>query len=151
MAISLKVSTIDKNSKPTSMTIGVDAGATNIELQAVVDAVAAIIRGPAPSGVKTTSETIDGGDDTPPADKEAVRENKWLLRMSCLDGNGDTRILSHEIGTADNTNLPSPSDDFLDLTAGVGLALKTAVEAVYLSLYGTTGTLISVQQIGRSG
>lgn len=151
MAIKFKVATVDKNSDDTSMTIGVDAGATNGELQAVVDAVDGIIRGSLASGVKTISETIDVGVDTPPDDKEAVKTDKWLLRMSCLDGNGDSRILTYEIGTADNTVLPSASEDYLDLTAGVGLALKTAIEAVYLSLYATTGTLISVQRIGRAG
>lgn len=140
------VSTIDRQSKRSTMSLGVDAGVTNVELQAIVDAVDAIILGSAASGTKTTSEVIDAGTPSPPADVDANRGNKWLLRIQDATAN---KIFTHEIGTADNAQLPSPGDDYLDLTAGVGLALKTAVEAGYESPYGNVGVLLSVQQVNR--
>lgn len=143
---SFSVRTIDRQSKATSMNLGVDAGATNPELQAIVDAVDAIILGAAASGTKNVPEVIDGGSAAPPANKAANRKNKWLLRIQ--DGT-NFKVFTHEIGTADDAQLPSATDDFLDLTAGVGLALKTAIEAAYESPYGNAGVLLSVQQVNR--
>lgn len=141
------VSTIDRQSKRSTMRLGVDTGATDPELQAVVDAVDAIILGSAASGNKTVTTVVDAGVAAPPADKAANRGNKWLLRLQdSVNGN----IFTHEIGTADDAQLPSAGDDYLDLTAGVGLALKTAVETVYESPYGNTGVLLSVQQVNRA-
>lgn len=142
------VSTLDRQSKRTSMRIGVDTGATDVELQAIVTAIDAIILGSDASGVKTVSTEIDAGSAAPPADKDANRGNKWLLRIQD-SVNGE--IFTHEIGTADNAQLPSATDDYIDLTAGVGLALKTAIEAVYESPYAHTGVLASVQQVNRGG
>jgi hypothetical protein len=139
------ISTIDRQSKRTTMRVGVIDAATNPELQAIVDAIDAVILGSDASGTKTVPTVIDVGSADPPANKNADRKNKWLLRFQDSAGN----ILTHEIGTADNSQLPSSTDDYLDLAAGVGLALKTAFDAVYQSPYGNTGTLISVQQVNR--
>lgn len=141
------VSTIDRQSKRTTMTMGVLDAATNPELQAVVDAVDGVILGAAASGTKVTREEIDAGSAVPPTDKAAQRENKWLLRFQD-SVNGE--IFTHEIGTADSDQLPTSTDDYLDLTVGVGLALKTAVDAVYESPYGNAGSLLSVQQVNRA-
>lgn len=141
------ISTLDRLSKRTSTKLGVAAAATDPQLQAVVDAVDAIILGSAASGVKTVATTIDAGTPTPPADNDANRGNKWLMRVQdSVNG----KIFTYEIGTADNAQLPSSSSDYLDLTAGVGLALKTAVEVVYESPYGNAGVLLSVQQVNRA-
>ncbi|MCG3207803.1 MAG: hypothetical protein FOGNACKC_01403 [Anaerolineae bacterium] len=142
------VATLDRLSKRTSMTIGVADAATNQDLQSVVDAIAAIILGAAPSGTKTVPTVIDAGSSAAPANTNANRLNKWLFRMQdSVNG----KIFTHEIGTANNAQLPSPTSDFLDLTAGAGLALKTAIDAVYRSPYGNAGVLVSVQQVSRSG
>jgi len=137
----------DRLGKPTSMSMGVDSGVTDPEIQAIADAIDAVILGAAIKAVKTTDTVIDVGSATPPADSDANRGNKWLLRIQ--DGTNG-KIFKHEIGCADNSQLPTPNTDFLDLTAGVGLALKTAVEAAYESPYGNTGTLLSVQQVNRA-
>lgn len=142
------VATLDRLSKRTSMTIGVNDAATNPQLQAIVDAVDGIILGSAASGTKTVPTVIDAGSSAAPADTGANRLNKWLLRFQ---DSTNGKIFTHEIGCADNTQLPSPTSDFLDLTAGTGLALKTAVDAVYRSPYGNAGVLVSVQQVSRSG
>lgn len=148
MATDFTVATIDRNSDRTSMRIGVVDAATNPELQAVVDAIDAVVLGSNCSGTKTVATAIDVGSAAPPANKAANRGNKWLMRFE--DGT-NAEIFTHEIGTADDAQLPSSTDDYLDLTAGVGLALKTALDAVYQSPYGNTGTLISVQQVNRAG
>lgn len=143
----LNISTLDRLSKRTSMSLGVDSGATNVELQAVADAVDAIILGANVSAEKVVSETIDAGSAVPPTSNLANVTSKWLCRIQDTDGN----IFTHEIGTADVSQLPSSTVDYLDLTAGVGAALKTAIEAVYESPYGNTGTLLSVQEVSRAG
>lgn len=142
-----RISTLDRQTDPTSMQIDHIGGATDPQLQAVVDAVDAIILGSDAKGVKTVVSVIDGGSAIPPADELAQVGNKWLLRFQ---DSVNSKIFSHEIGTADSTQLPGPTDDFLDLTAGVGLALKTALDAVYQSPYGNTGVLLSVQQVNRA-
>lgn len=78
----------------------------------------------------------------------AQRENKWLCRyhdavtFQKMDGS---------IGTADLSLLADHSE-FLDLTAGEGLAFKSAFEAVVKSKYDATHAVIldSVQFVGRS-
>lgn len=78
----------------------------------------------------------------------AQRENKWLLRY-----HGTTLDVKFQasIGTSDLTLLPANSE-FLDLTAGEGLALKTAFEAVVRSPNDAAETVIldSVQFVGRN-
>lgn len=147
MPVILNVATVDRLSKPTSTSIGVAVGATDPQLQAVVDAVDAIILGAAASGTKTVSTVIDAGVQVAPANAEANRGNKWLMRMQdSVNG----KIFTHEIGTADNSQLADPASDYLNLTAGVGLALKTAIEVAYESPYGNSGVLLSVQQVNRA-
>lgn len=143
---SLTISTIDRQSKPTSMSMDVVSGATGAQEQAVNDAIDAVILGSAAKCVETTATVVDAGSQTPPNDVNANRGNKWLLRMQ--DSTSGT-IYNHEIGTADSAQLPSATVDYLDLTAGVGLALKTAVDAVYQSPLGNAGVLLSVQQVNR--
>jgi len=80
------------------------------------------------------------------ASKLSQRENKLLLRY--VDSAGDSFRV--EIPCFNLTLLPDGSE-FLDLTAGVGLALKTAFEAYARSprvLLSTT--LVSAQFVGRN-
>lgn len=144
---SLSISTVDRHSKRTSMIVGIDSGATDPEVQAVADAIDAVILGASVSAIVTTPNVVDAGSAVPPSDVDANRGNKWLLRIQD-DTNG--KIFTHEIGTADNSLLATASDDFLDITADEGLALKTAIETIYESPYGNTGTLLSVQQVNRA-
>lgn len=147
MATGFHISTLDRQSKRSTMSFDVADAATTPQLQAVVDAVDGIIRGSAASGTKTVSTDIDVGSSSPPADVEANRGNKWLLR---IQDSVNGKIFTNEIGTADNAVLLTPGVDFVDLGVGVGLALKTAVEVVYRSPYGNAGVLLSAQQVNRA-
>ena len=141
------ISTIDRQSYPTSMSVPAADGVGSIPVQALADAVDGIIRGAAVSATITVPQIIDGGSAVAPPDEEANRGNKWLFRTQV--GAPENKIFTNELGTADNSQLPSPTDDFLDLTAGVGLAVKVAWDAVYQSPAGNAGVLISVQQVNR--
>lgn len=78
----------------------------------------------------------------------AQRENKWLLRYHDATTFQKATV---SIGTADLSELVGNSE-FLVLTSGNGLALKTAFEAVVVSPYDSTHTVIldSVQFVGRN-
>ena len=145
MAI-VTVSTIDRQQRPTSMQIGADDAILTATVQALVDAVDGVILGAASRGVISVPEVVDAGSQVPPADEQANRGNKWLLRVQEATTG---KIFRHEIGTADNAQLADPSSDYVDLTAGVGLALKTAFEAAWESDEARSGVLLSVQQVTR--
>lgn len=147
---SVSFSTIDRQSKSTSMTVGADDAVTDVNVQALADALDAILRGAAVKAVVNIPNVVDAGSAAPPADKEAQRGNKWLFRVQVSAAPENGKVLTHEIGTADNSVLATSTDDFLDLTAGVGLTLKTAFETVYRSPNGNTGVLLSAQQINRA-
>lgn len=140
------ISTIDRQSLQTSLTIPADDAVGTAAVQALADAMDAVIRGAAVGATITVPEIVDAGSAVPPADTEANRGNKWLFRTQVA---AENKIFTNELGTADNSQLASSTDDFLDLTAGVGLALKTAWDAVYESPAGNAGVLISVQQVNR--
>jgi hypothetical protein len=77
----------------------------------------------------------------------AQRENKWLVRYH--DGTNSKKYRV-EIPTA-KLSLLAANSEFLDLTAGVGLAFKSAFEAIAKSPYDATHTVVvdSVQFVGR--
>lgn len=141
------VSTIDRLSLPTSTQINVADAETVPNLQAVDTAMDAIILGSAVQGIRTIDETIDAGSQIPPADNDANRGSKWLFRS---EDSVTLRIYTNEMGTADYAALPNPQTDFLDLTAGLGLAMKTAWDVVYKTIAGNAGVLLSIQQITRT-
>jgi len=147
MSISLNMSTIDRLSQPTSTRFGAIAAVSDPQIQAVADALDAVILGANIKAVKSEDSVVDVGSQTPPADDDANRGNKWLMRAQ---DSTTGKIYTHELGTADNAQLASPTSDFMDLTAGVGLALKTAWDAAYESPAGNTGVLLSVQQVTRT-
>jgi len=82
------------------------------------------------------------------ASTSAQRENKWLVRYH---GNITQDKFQLSIPTADLSLLPDGSE-FLDITAGVGLALADALEAALSSPNDTTETITvdSVQFVGRN-
>jgi hypothetical protein len=80
-----------------------------------------------------------------PANGFAQRETKWLV--SGVDTNGLSATL--EIPTANLDLLPSGSG-VLDLTAGEGLALKTALDLVWRSRNGLSVEVSKVIHVGRN-
>jgi hypothetical protein len=85
---------------------------------------------------------------SPAATQLAQRENKMLLRF--IDGATNQKF-TVSIGTFDLSKLPLHSE-FLDLTAGDGLALKTAFDAIAVNpeVAADPVTLQSVQFVGRN-
>jgi len=140
-------STIDRQSKPTSMAVPADDAVLDATVQALADALDAVILGAASKATVTVPNIVDAGTLVLPADENANRGNKWLFRTQVA---AENKVFTNEYGTADNAQLPSPTDDFLDLTAGTGLALKTAWDALYESPAGNAGVLLSVQQVSRT-
>lgn len=82
----------------------------------------------------------------PATDKASQRETKWLMTLE--DATLHT-LSRHEFPLADSQYVQA-NTDFMDLSDGVGEALKTAVEAVVLSPAGNAVLLVSVQYVGRS-
>lgn len=151
MADRLNISTYDRLNKPTSMKIPCAAGITGPQAIAVADAVEAVILGVAPGAVQSARTVHQAPTAGPSTELGANRGNKLQIKVAvALDKGGAGDIYDYEIGTFDDSVLPSSSSDFLDLTAGVGLALKTAIEAVYESDEGNPGVLQSAQQVNRN-
>lgn len=146
MALQVSLSTIDRQSKPTSTRHRIIAASTDPQIQTLTDSWDAIILGADIKSVKEESTEVDSGNAVPPSDELANRGSKWLYRAQTTGGN----IYTGELGTADFTQLPSAGADTLDLTAGVGLALKNAFDAIYEGKDGLTGVLLSVQQVTRT-
>lgn len=115
-------------------------------VQALVDAVDALTLGNVHKNTTTFFETLVSV--SPAATQLAQRENKMLLRY--FDGavNQKFRV---SIGTFDLSQLPLHSE-FLDLTAGTGLALKNAFDAIVVNpdVAADPATLQSVQFVGRN-
>jgi hypothetical protein len=147
MAARLSFSTYDRLNKSTSMSMLAPDAVTTIQVQAIADAVDAIIRGTALRAVTSLETVVDAGAAGPSTDSEANRGSKWLFR---IQDSVTGVIYTHELGTADGTVLPSPDSDFVNLGAGLGLAVKTAIDAVYRSPDDNAGVLLSVQQVNRA-
>lgn len=92
-------------------------------------------------GVDTPRET------TPAALPAAQREFKFRCKLT--DAINPLGNWSFEIGGAD-TALLVANTDLLDLTAGAGLALKTALEANCVSRLGNAVVLVEGKLVGRS-
>lgn len=82
---------------------------------------------------------------SPATDKASQRESKWMLT---LEDNTLHSLSRHEVPLAD-TQWVTANSDFMDLSAGPGAALKTAVEAIVKSPAGNAVSLVSVQFVGK--
>lgn len=118
--------------------------------KALIDALITAMEGitignPAKSEVVIDRQVIS---TSPAATAQAQRENKFLMRYH---GNTLGQKFQASIPTADLDQLMTNSE-FVDLTAGNGLALKTAFEAIVVSPNdGGEGTVLdSVQFVGRN-
>lgn len=124
--------------------------AFQVSLTAFVDAVvAATVGNTIPAG-ESWSWSYEAPNKANAASSLAQREQKWLCRYTSatMPELGQFRL---EIPTADLTLLTNNSD-FLDLSAGAGLAFKNAFEAVVVTpdAYEHATTLLSVQYVGRN-
>lgn len=146
----LNLSTIDRMAQPTGITIGTDDAVLEASVDALATALDGVILGAAIKAAITTTTVLQAGSQSPPAEFFANRGNKWLFRVESIAGADLGKIYTHELGTADLNQLPASGSDFLDLTAGVGLALKTAWDAVWESPIGSAGDLLSAQAVERT-
>lgn len=130
-------------------------GVTTIDLTAgnfaatvaLMDAVEAaindvIIGTPRGRSVVAITEEIAG---VLPANGFAQRESKWLVQGR--DANGLARTL--EIPTADLSLLTAGTGN-LDISAGVGLALKSALDDVWVTPLGVAVTVEAIIHVGRN-
>lgn len=81
-----------------------------------------------------------------PADPDAQREKKWLVRAT---DNVTGKSVQFEIPGADLSLLTAQSDS-MDITAGAGLTLKNEVEASVKSDIGNAVTVSDVIYVGRN-
>jgi len=88
----------------------------------------------------------DPAEQDQPVSPYAQRESKWLCSMT---DDVTAKSVRMEIGGADLTLLVGTTE-FMDLTAGAGLALKAAIEAEVVSDAGNAVTLNSVKHVGRN-
>ncbi len=140
-------STIDEQANPTSTRLNVADAITDPQAQAIADAIDDLILGSAVRATVTVPNVVDAGSQVIPTDPMSRVGNKMLMR---LQETASGKVYTNELGTFDNDALPT-GNDFLDLTAGFGLALKTAIDAVWESPLGNAGVLLSVQQVNRKG
>lgn len=153
--LTINDNTLTPSGKPESGSVGFDiitltAGNLAATELLLVDLVAAIDDIQIGNVAKTSivlQNTIVSGDRA--SSKLAQRENKLLLRYH--DNTVPAWKYERSIPCFDLTTLPDGSE-FLDLTTGVGAALKSAFEAVVVSFNDAshTVTLDSAQFVGRN-
>jgi hypothetical protein len=124
------------------------------QIGALRTATAALVIGTVANEKQTVFDTILS--QAVPTDPMAQRGNKWLVSyhdntqffdppVNAIPNDAYLRKFRVMIPTANN-DLLSANDTFLDLTAGPGLAFKTAFEAVAKSPAGGSVVIDFVQQ-----
>jgi len=95
-----------------------------------------------------TYDRASNGAQIPATDPLAQRENKWLARYHDAT---NFQKFSVSFPCADLSKLAS-GEEFLDLTAGVGLAVKEAFEDVVVSPNDSSHTVVldTMQFVGRN-
>lgn len=121
--------------------------ATQTELTTLRNAVLALILGNMIRNA-TESSVFQAPDPSPAASPLAQRENKWLVRFHDSTTGQKFQV---SIGTADLTKKMANSE-FIDLTAGDGLAFKNAFQAVVVSPNESGNAVVvdSIQFVGRN-
>lgn len=142
----LNVRFIDYSNEVATAGVYVDDAIQNADANTLAGAIDGVSIGTKEKTIKTLSSVIDNGSQVPPANKFAQREMRFLCRYT--DATTGKRY-SFSIPCAD-ANLCVGNTDMIDLSAGAGLALKTAFEAYAVSELGNAVTLNSVELIGRN-
>lgn len=110
---------------------------------------------------QTKLSEIIAQDDSVVTDEWARRGNKWLVScrdtteffdaLDTISNPGYGKLFDFTIPCADNA-LATVGDDEMDLTAGAGLALKNAIEAIVHSpTGGNTVEVLKVRQVNHAG
>lgn len=153
-SVTLADNTLKDNGEPESTNFSVpittlsaaNVVATLTLLGNLAAAIAGITLGNFLKNETTYARTIQGVG--PAASNLAQRENKWLIRYH--DATNFEKFRA-SVGTADLSLLPN-NEEFLDITATEGLALKTAFEAVVVSPSDSSHLVVvdSIQFVGRN-
>ncbi len=149
MTTRTSISSLDASAEVTNSTFrGVTLTAANFDAQAtLVTALKAAIVGIVITQVfRDQSAIVNEIAKSLPSDQFAQRELKWAVTLTDAVL-GSTSVI--EIGGAD-LDLLTAGTEFLDITAGVGLALVTAIEAYHLSPAGNAVTVLSAKFVGRN-
>lgn len=111
--------------------------------------------------VKTVVQGIEFNAPVPPTDKTAQRESKWLVTYVDNEPEFAVGVPNPGYGRRFTAELPcanlellgptgSPSSSILDITTGVGLALKNAIENLVLAASGGNVVVLRVEHVGRN-
>lgn len=151
MTSKVTISILDYDKESSTVGIrGDDVTAGNFAAQeTLMDAIVAAIDGVSIGTSYKNERTyaVNESAKTPPASKFAQRETKWLVRYTDdTDPIGDG---SFEIPAADLALLATNTKT-MDLSAGAGAALVTALEAGMVSKLGNAITVVDVIHVGRN-
>ncbi len=142
----LSVPFVDYSDEKSTAGVYVGDAITDPHAVLVSDAIEGMSIGTKGDTALLNRRVIDAGSITPPTDKWAQREIKFLCKYS---DNSNGKEYSFTIPCAD-ADLVVGNTDMVDLSAGAGLALKTNFDLYAVSELGNAVTLNSVKLIGRS-
>lgn len=141
---------LDFSKESTRMTVRiVDLTALNFDAQiTAAQAVQTAIQGVSLIAFEGLSvKALDTPAETDkPVSPYAQRESKWLVTMS---DDSNSRLNQFEIGGADLTLLASDGET-MDVSAGAGADLVTALETHLRSRDGNTMTFVEAKHVGRA-
>lgn len=144
------LSAIDHDGEGTSTSFNLaDLSAANFVAQGVIlDDMQAAIQGVSLLAYEGTTYPayVAARETTKPANGFAQRETKWQVTVS---DNVNNKTEQFEIGGA-NLALLVPGTKFMDVSAGAGLALLTAIETNVRSNAGNNVTVVEIVHVGRS-
>lgn len=143
----LNIPFTDYTGEESTATLPVGDAIADVDITAVFDAVDGVSLGNAGQSQHVISANKDVGPGGNASSAFAQREMKWLCRYQDAVTLKKHRL---EIPCAD-ANLLAGNTDFLDLTAGAGLAFKTAFDAqVKSNLTGNAVVLNTAELVGRN-
>jgi hypothetical protein len=137
---------IDYSNEPSTVGVYVDDAITEANALLLNAGIAGLSIGTNQRAALVLNTNIFTGVNTPPINKFAQRELKFLCRYT---DNVTGKEYSFTIPCAD-ANLVVGNTDMVDLAAGNGLTLKTRFDSFGVSELGNAVTLNSVELIGRS-
>lgn len=150
MTSSYSVSILDYSNEKSSTRVavedidGTNFAATVTAVQALRNAIGGITLGTVSSDDLTALSTFISR--TPPTDKAAQRESKWLVRY---EDDVTHKIYRNEIPTADQALLSGNSDLITSFPVGVLGTFKSAFEAIVRSPANNSVTVLSLQFVGK--
>lgn len=126
------------------MTVPVVDGISVVNAQTLIASINALSIGNFGQQVIKTEELVAAGTAEHPATPLAQKEIRYRVKFQDTE---TLKFYSYTVPCADLTLLPAGSE-YIDLTAGVGLALKTDFELYGRSELGNTVVLIEIHFIG---